>query len=289
LQSTNEELQSTNEESNTAKEEMQALNEELMTVNLQFRAKTDELTEVNNDMANLLNSASTSTLFLSNHLHIKWFTPSITQIIPLVQTDVGRPISHLTTRLRYEHLVADVKEVLARLAAKEVEVESDDGQWYLLRIIPYRTLDNFIGGAVLSFQDITPLKRVEAQLQAARDLAADLLDALPEPALLLDGQLAVVAANGAFLRTFRLEEGQLRGRPFLRLGTGAWDTPAQRPWLESVQAGTAPADAYPAGTPGGMLGAKPLQLRGRRLRNTPQEAPRVLLILEEENVRKLES
>ncbi len=281
LQSTNEELQSTNEESNTAKEEMQALNEELMTVNLQFRAKTDELTEVNNDMANLLNSAATSTLFLSNNLHIKWFTPAITEIIPLVQTDVGRPIHHLTTRLRYEHLVADVKEVLARLAAKEVEVESDGGQWYQLRIIPYRTLDNFIGGAVLSFQDITPLKRVEAQLHAARDLAATLLDALPAPALLLDGRLGVAAANGAFLRTFRLEEGQVRGRPFPRLGSVAWHTPALEAWLESVRAGTAPDDAYPAGTPGGLLGTKPLQLRGRHLRNGPQEAPQVLLTLEE--------
>jgi two-component system CheB/CheR fusion protein len=280
LQSTNEELQSTNEESNTAKEEMQALNEELMTVNLQFRAKTDELTEVNNDMANLLNSAEISTVFLSNNLHIKRFTASITGIIPLVQTDIGRPITHLTTHLKYDRLVTDVKEVLARLSAKEVEVESSSGQWYQLRIIPYRTLDNFIGGAVLSFHEITPLKRMEAQLEAARELARELLDALPGPALLLDGQGQVVSANESFARAFRLEEVQVRGRSFYRLGNGAWDAPALRAWLEGVLAGTTADGEYAAGAPGGLLGSKPLQLRARRLRNGLDEAPQVLVTLE---------
>jgi two-component system CheB/CheR fusion protein len=281
LQSTNEELQSTNEESNTAKEEMQALNEELMTVNLQFRGKTDELTEVNNDMANLLNSAEIATVFLSSNLHVKRFTPSITGIIPLVQTDVGRPITHLTTHLKYEHLVADVKEVLARLSPKEVEVESTGGQWYQLRIIPYRTLDNFIGGAVLSFHEITPRKRMELQLQAAREMAKDLLDALPGPALVLDGAFGVVAANASFLRTFRLEEGQVQGRSFYRLGNGPWDAPALRTWLEGIMAGTTSDPVYATGTPGGMLGTQPLQLRARRLRNGVHEAPQILVTLEE--------
>ncbi len=280
LQSTNEELQSTNEESNTAKEEMQALNEELMTVNMQFRAKTDELTEVNNDMANLLNSAEVSTLFLSNQLYIKRFTPSITTVIPLVQTDIGRPITNLTLNLKYDRLEADVKEVLARLSPKEVEVESTGGLWYHLRIIPYRTLDNFIGGAVLSFHDITPLKGVEAQLRAAREMVRDLLDALPGPALVLDGALEVTAANEAFLRTFRLEEAQIRGQSFFRLGNHSWDAPALREWLEGTLAGTAPAETYPTSAPGGVLGSSPLQLRVRRLRNGTQEAPQVLVLLE---------
>ncbi|MBD0259813.1 MAG: PAS domain-containing protein, partial [Cytophagales bacterium] len=273
LQSTNEELQSTNEESNTAKEEMQALNEELMTVNMQFRAKTDELTELNNDMTNLLNSAQVATLFLSNQLYIKRFTPSVTKIIPLVQTDVGRPVAHLVTHLRYEHLMRDVQEVLDKLTPKEVEVESTGGQWYLLRIIPYRTLDNFIGGAVLSFQAITALKSVQAQLQTARGLAGDLLDALPEPAVLLDGGLGVVDANAAFMKAFGLEAGQVRDRTFYKLGNGAWDAPALRGWLEAVLAGNAP-ESFPA-----AVGGKPVQLKARRLRNDGGGA--LLLILEE--------
>ncbi len=280
LQSTNEELQSTNEESNTAKEEMQALNEELMTVNMQFRAKTDELTELNNDMANLLNSAEVATLFLSNQLYIKRFTPSVTEIIPLVPTDVGRPVANLATRLRYEHLVRDVQEVLAKLTPKEVEVEDTNGQWYLLRIIPYRTLDNFIGGAVLSFQPITALKVVRTQLQATRELAGDLLDALPGPAVLLNASLGVAAANEAFLQAFHLEAGQVVDRPIYKLGDGAWNAPALRGWLEAVLAGNGP-ERFPAGVSGGLPGSKPLQLRARRLRNGEGETPQLLVTLEE--------
>ncbi len=279
LQSTNEELQSTNEESNTAKEEMQALNEELMTVNMQFRAKTDELTELNNDMANLLNSAQVATLFLSNQLYIKRFTPSVTEIIPLVQTDVGRPVANLATHLRYEHLVRDVQEVLDKLTPKEVEVEATGGQWYLMRIIPYRTLDNFIGGAVLSFQAITALKAVQAQLHTARGLAGDLLDALPAPAVLLDGSLAVVDANAALLKAFGLEAGQVRDRAFYKLGNGAWDAAALRGWLEAVLAGNAP-ESFSAGVPGALPDSKPAQLKARRLRNGEGEAPQLLVTLE---------
>jgi two-component system CheB/CheR fusion protein len=257
---------------------MQALNEELMTVNMQFRAKTDELTELNNDMANLLNSAEVATLFLSNQLYIKRFTPSVTEIIPLVPTDVGRPIANLVTHLRYEHLVRDVQDVLDKLTPKEVEVEATGGQWYLLRIIPYRTLDNFIGGAVLSFQAITALKAVQAQLQTARGLAGDLLDALPEPAVLLDGALGVVDANGALLKTFGLEAGQVRDRAFYKLGNGAWDAAALRGWLEAVLAGNAP-ESFPAAVPGSLTGSQPVQLKARRLRNREGEGPQLLVTL----------
>jgi two-component system CheB/CheR fusion protein len=279
LQSTNEELQSTNEESNTAKEEMQALNEELMTVNMQFRAKTDELTELNNDMANLLNSAQVATLFLSNQLYIKRFTPSVTEIIPLVPTDVGRPVANLVTHLKYEHLVRDVQEVLDKLTPKELEVEATGGQWYQLRIIPYRTLDNFIGGAVLSFQAITTLKAVQVQLQNARELAHDLLDALPEPAVLLTGSLGVAAANAAFLKAFGLEAGQARGRTFYKLVDSAWNAAALRGWLEAVRAGNAP-ESFPAGVTGALPGGKPVQLVARRLRNGEGETPQLLVTLE---------
>jgi two-component system CheB/CheR fusion protein len=91
-------------------------------------------------MVNLLNSSEIATLSLSNTLRIGRYTPSITTIIPLVQTDIGRPITHLASTLRYENLDRNVKEELARLSTREVEVESTSGQWYLLRIDPSRTL-----------------------------------------------------------------------------------------------------------------------------------------------------
>ncbi|HEX8530717.1 MAG TPA: PAS domain-containing protein, partial [Cytophagales bacterium] len=283
LQSTNEELQSTNEESNTAKEEMQALNEELMTVNMQARAKADELVEVNNDMVNLLNSSEIATLFLSNTLHVKRFTPSVTRIIPLVPTDIGRPVTHLACNLRYEHLERDVKEVLAKLSTKEVEVESTGGQWYQLRIVPYRTLDNFISGAVLSFQEITRVKGLQSQLQEARDLSRDLLDGFPAPALVLDRLFRVVAANGAFLHALRAEAGQLLGQFFYQLGNGAWEATALHAWLAETLAGSAHSGTYRVdgtagrpGVPAGQLRARPLRTRGEA-----EGAPCLLVTLEE--------
>jgi two-component system CheB/CheR fusion protein len=261
LQSTNEELQSTNEESNTAKEEMQALNEELMTVNVQARAKTEELTELNNDINNLLNSSEIATLFLSNNLHIKSFTPFVTQIIPLVQSDIGRPITNLNFNLKYEHLVEDVKDVLTRLAPKEIKVESTGRKVYLLRIVPYRTLDNFIGGVVLSFRDITQLKSLQSQLQANQDYAKDMLDTLDNAALVIDKQFQIVSVNPAFLELFHLDEGQLMGRLIYKLGNGKWNRPELLEWLEATLEGYQVQEHFPMEPPYGSIDPQPLKLR----------------------------
>jgi two-component system, chemotaxis family, CheB/CheR fusion protein len=234
LQSTNEELQSINEESNTTKEEMQALNEELLTVNVELRSKTDELTQLNNDIANLLNSSEVATIFLGNHLQIKRFTPSTNQILHLVQTDVGRPITHFSTNLKYQHLERDLKEVQAKLITKEVEVESNNGQWYQLRIIPYRTLDNFIAGVVLTFIDITTAKRLQLQLQEALNFAERILDSARDPMVVLDNQLQVLSINQAFQNTFRVDKTHTLGRALHSLGNGQWDIPSLRQQLEAV-------------------------------------------------------
>jgi len=169
LQSTNEELQSSNEELTTSKEELQSLNEELLTVNSELQTKIDELTQSNNDMRNLLNSTEIATVFLDNSMNVKRFTSQATRLFNLIQTDVGRPLTHLVSNLKYENLTGDVREVVETLVFKEVQVQSTDSRWYSLRIIPYRTAENVIDGAVLTFQDITNLKNLEAEL---RHLAA---------------------------------------------------------------------------------------------------------------------
>jgi two-component system CheB/CheR fusion protein len=167
LQSTNEELQSTNEELTTSKEEMQSLNEELQTVNQELQVKVDELSRANNDMKNLLNSTDIATLFLDDALGVRRFTPQTTSIIKLIPGDAGRPITDIASDLDYPTMVADAREVLRTLAFVEQPVATRDGRWFLVRIMPYRTLENRIDGVVITFSNITAAKQLEAKLREA--------------------------------------------------------------------------------------------------------------------------
>jgi two-component system CheB/CheR fusion protein len=171
MQSVNEELQSTNEELETSKEELQSVNEELATVNSELSTKVVDLSQANNDMNNLLAGTGIATVFVDHQLRITRFTPAATHIINLILSDTGRPVAHTVTNLKnYDALVADTQRVLDTLIPKEVEVQTQTGEWYMLRIQPYRTTDNVIEGAVITFVNITAMKRAEASLQQANDL-----------------------------------------------------------------------------------------------------------------------
>ncbi len=170
MQSINEELQSTNEELETSKEELQSINEELATINTELQTKVGDLSRANNDMNNLLSGTGIATVFVDHSLNILRFTPAATDIINLIASDIGRPVSHFVSNLvSYDQLAEDVQSVLATLVAREVEVESADGRWYILRIQPYRTLDNVIEGAVVTFIDITEAKKVKDALHQANE------------------------------------------------------------------------------------------------------------------------
>ncbi|WP_051957986.1 chemotaxis protein CheB [Desulfobacter vibrioformis] len=159
LQSTNEELQSTNEELETSKEELQSLNEESATVNAELQSRIDELSDANDDMKNLLNSTQIGTIFLNMDLNIRRFTDMATRLIPLAVTDIGRPISHFASELRDFQLADHARQVLKDLITQEFEVESQSGQFFRTRIMPYRTMQNVIDGVVVTFEDITEFKK----------------------------------------------------------------------------------------------------------------------------------
>jgi len=171
MQSVNEELQSTNEELETSKEELQSVNEELTTVNSELQTKLADLSQANNDMNNLLAGTGIGTVFLDQELRILRFTPSATRMINLILSDVGRPVGHIVSNLvGYDHLVADTQRVLDTLVPEEVQVQTKTGAWYTMRIQPYRTLDNVIEGAVITFFDITETKRIDVALKRSETL-----------------------------------------------------------------------------------------------------------------------
>jgi two-component system CheB/CheR fusion protein len=166
LQSTNEELQSANEELTTSKEEMQSLNEELQTVNVELQSKVDELSTANNDMKNLLNSTDIATVFLDSALHVRRFTTQATRLFKLIPGDLGRPLSDIVTDLHYPALLDDAAEVLNTLVFSEREVATGDGRWFQIKIMPYRTLENVIDGVVITFNEVSRAKQLEAELRA---------------------------------------------------------------------------------------------------------------------------
>ena len=165
LQSTNEELQSTNEELTTSREEMQSMNEELQTVNAEQQSKMDELSWMNNDMKNLLNSTQIVTVFLGNNLHIRRFTTGADKLFKLIPGDVGRPLSDITSDLLYPEMTEEAREVLRTLVFSEKQITTTDGRWFSVRIMPYRTMDDVIGGVVITFANITAAKTLEAELR----------------------------------------------------------------------------------------------------------------------------
>ncbi len=171
----NEELQSANEELETSREELQSTNEELVTVNTEYQQKIDELTKSNNDINNLLESTEIACLFLDLNLCVRRFTPAVTRIINLRQTDIGRPVGDITTLMEAMNVHAHAREVLELLDRKRLEVKDKSGRWYEMRIMPYRTIDNVIDGVTLAFIDITEmrelhlLRRVTAVFECASD------------------------------------------------------------------------------------------------------------------------
>jgi chemotaxis methyl-accepting protein methylase len=177
LQSTNEELQSTNEELTTSREEMQSLNEELQTVNAEQQSKVDELSRLNNDMRNLLNSTEIVTIFLDNELHVRRFTTGANKLFKLIAGDVGRPLSDIVSDLLYPEMLDEAREVLRTLAFSEKQIAATDGRWFSVRIMPYRTMDDVISGVVITFANITAAKALEAELRLENARLKDLLAA----------------------------------------------------------------------------------------------------------------
>ncbi|MFC4871985.1 CheR family methyltransferase [Negadavirga shengliensis] len=165
LEASNEELQSTNEELQSSNEELESVNEELYTVNAEYQEKVEELSLLNDDLNNLLNSSDIAILFLDENLYIRRHTKSIRKILNITDGDIGRPITDFATTISTEDIINNINEVRENLSSKEVVVKGAGGHVYILKITPFRTYKNKIKGIVLSFFDITEIKSNQKQLE----------------------------------------------------------------------------------------------------------------------------
>ncbi|WP_432740245.1 chemotaxis protein CheB [Methylobacter sp. G7] len=279
MQSTNEELQSTNEELETSKEELQSINEELVTVNFELQAKIAQLADMQNDMKNLLDNIHVGTIFLDQQLIIRRFTRDAAQIYRLVASDVGRVLSDIKPELEGEDLLDVAHAVLDNLVPIEREVKTVNGNCYLARIQPYRTLDNMIDGVVLTFTNITERTRAIA-VQEARLLAESIVDTVREPLIVLNDELKVVTASRSFYQHFKVTAEETVGRPLYELSKGQWNISALHELLEAVLSHNQAFDNYQVEHHFPTIGHRKMQLNARRIIGRTGEPQLILLAIE---------
>ncbi|MES3002686.1 MAG: CheR family methyltransferase [Pseudomonadota bacterium] len=231
LQAMNEELRSATEELETSREELQSINEELTTVNHELKDKVDELGHANSDMQNLMDATSIATVFLDRELRITRYTPSAVTLFNLIASDIGRPLADLATRLDYPQLSADASRVLERLVPIEREVGLPGGQWFLSRLLPYRTLDDHIAGVVVSFIDITERKQAEEVRLWLSAVVGSSMDAIMSFAL----DQTLLSWNAGAERIFGWQANEVIGQPLSVLSAG--NQSGQEDLLERIRRG----------------------------------------------------
>ena len=219
-QAVNEELRSATEELETSKEKLQSINEELTTVNFELKVRVDETSMMNDDLQNLIASSDIATIFVDRSLHIKRFTPQAASIFNLIESDINRPLMDITHKLDYASLADDAAGMLKTLNPIERPVSSHDARHYLARLRPYRTMDHHIDGVVLTFVDVTELRRAEERLRAGEERLRIAAETTKDYAILtIDEDSAITSWNVGAQRIFGYAPQEIMGQPFFTIFT----------------------------------------------------------------------
>ena len=279
--SANEELQSTNEELETTKEELQSSNEELSTLNEELQNSNAELTQANNDQLNLMTNVNLPVVMVGNDLRIRRFTPPAEKLLNLLPGDIGRRLGDIRSNIEPDDLEQVARATIEKAVFQEIEVRLKEGPWYLLRVRPYKTWEDKIEGAVLSFQDIDSLKRT---LEQTRTFAEALIENAREPVLVLDEGLRVILANPVFYRAFQVSPDETKGRPIHELGNRQWDIPKLRELFQEITTHNTRIDGYEVRHKFQHLGMRHMILNARRIES--QGGPQMILLSIEDVTRK---
>lgn len=285
-QSSNEELQSINEELETSKEEIQATNEELTTMNEEFNNRNIEARRLNDDLNNLLNSVAISVVIAGTDFRIRRFTPTAEKMLHVKSGDIGRPLTEIRLGLLVPDLENLMQEVIETISPREREVRDDQNCWYLLRIIPYITVERKIDGVVLVFTDVNALKQSELQIKEARDYAESILRTAPNPLLVLGADLRVESVNQAFYDTFKTNPAESEGRLIYELGNGQWNIPLLRELLEKILPEHSVFNDYEVTHTFENIGQCTMVLNARRLDDRSGHPSRIVLGIQDITRRK---
>ncbi len=284
--SSNEELQSINEELETAKEELQSANEELTTLNDELQNRNLALDQLNNDVINLLTSVNLPVIMLGSDLRIRRFTSVAEKVLKITATDIGRSIDHLQLGFSVPDLETSILEAINTGATKVEEIQDREGVWYSLQIRPYRTIENKIEGAVLTWIDIHALKQSLEETKESRDYAHAIVETVRESLLILDKGLRVKTANRSFYQTFQTSPDETEGRVIYNLGNNQWDMPDLKILLEEILPQNVSFGDLEIERTFPVIGNRTMLLNARRIAQKGDGANLILLAIEDITERK---
>ncbi len=220
LQAINEELRSATEELETSKEELQSMNEELVTVNYELKVKVEERGHINDDLQNLIGSSEIATVFVDRGMRIKRYTPHASQLFNLIPSDLGRSLFDITSQLEYPELAEDTASAFKDLRISERHIRAADGRQFLARILPYRTAEDRIEGAILNFFDITALRKAEDRARAGEEQLKVVAATTRDFAIITTDPQGIIASwNAGAARIFGFNEEEMLGETIARIFT----------------------------------------------------------------------
>jgi two-component system CheB/CheR fusion protein len=284
--SRNEELQSINEEMETAKEELQSSNEELTTLNDELEHRHSELSQLNSDLTNLFVSLEIPVLILGKDLRIRRFSPAAENLLNLMPSDIGRPVSDM----RFSATIPELKHASATVidSGKRSEHQIHDlaSKSYSLRIHPYRVAEGKIDGAVVALVDVSDLQRASDAIEDARRYAEAIIEAVQESLVVLDAGLHVMSANRSFYKAFHATPKNTIGQLIYDLGNGRWNIPRLRSMLDKVLSLDAPLSNFEVEHDFPLIGRKTMLLNAHQFRSPKGGMPLILLSIQDETERR---
>jgi two-component system CheB/CheR fusion protein len=220
-------------------------------------------------------------MFLNNDLRIKSFTPEAVKVFSLIETDIGRPFTDIVSKLEYPDLLADIREVIRTPTQKEKTVRHLENRWYIIRIMPYRTMNHVIDGAVITLVDITDRKLMEERVEAALAYSRGIIETVREPLIVLDSGLKVISANKSFYRKFGVPSAETEGKVIYDLGNGQWNIPKLRELLEKILPESTEFSDYEVEHDFPGIGPRKMLLNARRITQAGAKTETILLAIED--------
>lgn len=317
MQSFNEELLSANEEMQSANEELQSLNEELQTINKEQHYTNAELAELNDDLNNYFRSNSNGQLFVDHDLLLKKFSPAAVEHINIRESDIGRPISNITTNIKMDGWIDDIKKVMLSNTTIVREASSEKGKIYQIMTMPYvRKNSTKASGAIISFYDITELKNLSSrivishedllkkneeitevnaellerneQLNNSKRYTEEIFNTIHDPLVILDKELKVLRASEGFFHIFKVKEEETQGAFLYDLGNKQWDIAALRFQLENILPQEGHFKAFEVDHVFHQIGRRIMRLTARQFDTHNQEKLILLAIHDITDKRKVE-